>query len=222
MLGVLLWCANSPAHARAYDNSPTQGTLSSNFGWRQNPIGGYTHFHGGIDIAAPAGQPVYAPQAGRVAYSGPYGGYGNVVVLEHGDGLYTLYAHNSRLLVRADQVVFAGEMISRVGVTGHANGPHLHFEVRRGGRYISPLKYLATLQHGGITQDTLAALPTRPKACAAPAKAKKSAVVAAAITVPVMGMMTEMSPKQAPRRVLRPSRHVELILGPKRKTYEFE
>ena len=103
-------------------------------------------FHGGIDIAANTGAPVYATQAGVVMFSGFYRGYGNVVVLNHGNSLYTLYGHNSRLLVQAGQAVYRGQTISLVGSTGHSTGPHLHFEVHYNQQYLSPLSYLAYIQ----------------------------------------------------------------------------
>lgn len=110
---------------------------------------GNSRFHGGIDIAAPTGSPVYAPQSGIVIYSGAYGGYGNVVVLQHSGDLYTLYGHNSYLLVKYGDRINAGQVISMVGSTGRSTGPHLHFEVRQGNGYVNPLDYLGYLQKSG-------------------------------------------------------------------------
>jgi murein DD-endopeptidase MepM/ murein hydrolase activator NlpD len=98
--------------------------------------------HDGIDIAAPEGAPVTAAAAGTVVYAGEQPGYGAVVILKHEGGLATVYAHNSRVLVREGVRVEAGEAIARVGQTGRTTGPHLHFEVREGTRPRNPLLYL--------------------------------------------------------------------------------
>ena len=98
--------------------------------------------HTGIDIAAPNGTPVKAPAGGEVIYNGWLRGYGRVVVLNHGRGLSTLYAHLSASLVQEGQEVKAGAVIARVGKTGNTTGPHLHFEVRKYGTPTEPLNYL--------------------------------------------------------------------------------
>jgi murein DD-endopeptidase MepM/ murein hydrolase activator NlpD len=103
--------------------------------------------HEGIDMGAPIGTPVYAAAAGTVLYSGDrVRGYGNMVVLKHGDELVTVYAHNSRLLVRAGEQVRAGQEIARVGDTGRSTGPHLHFEVRRRDVPVDPIPFLPALK----------------------------------------------------------------------------
>lgn len=103
--------------------------------------------HEGIDMGAPIGTPVYAAAAGSVLYSGDQvRGYGNMVVLKHADGLVTVYAHNSRLLVRAGDQVGAGQEIARVGDTGRSTAPHLHFEVRRRDVPVDPIPFLPALQ----------------------------------------------------------------------------
>ena len=137
--------------------SPVSGQVTSDFGWRTDPITGNPRFHGGIDIAAPQGTPVYAPQAGMVIYSGAYGGYGNVVVLSHGNSLYTVYGHNSRLLVQPGEMVYRGQVISLVGSTGRSTGPHLHFEIHYKQQYLHPLTYLVYVQQ---TQTRLAQAST--------------------------------------------------------------
>ncbi len=131
-----------------YGFAPVSGQLTSHFGWRVDPMTGSQRFHGGIDLAAASGTPVYAPQAGLVMFSGYYGGYGNVVVLSHGNSLFTLYGHNSQLLVRPGDAVYRGQMISKVGSTGRSTGPHLHFEVHHNGQYVNPMTYLSYLQPG--------------------------------------------------------------------------
>src|SRR5712691_1597586 len=115
---------------------PARGALSSRFGWR------WQRHHNGIDIAAPYGTQIYAAKAGRVTFSGWYYGYGRAVIIDHGDGLSTVYGHASKLLVRVGDMVGAGQPIALVGSTGIATGPHLHFEIRVNGRPLNPLKYL--------------------------------------------------------------------------------
>jgi murein DD-endopeptidase MepM/ murein hydrolase activator NlpD len=103
--------------------------------------------HDGIDMAAPVGTPVYAAAAGTVIYSGDQvRGYGNMVVLQHADGLVTVYAHNSLLLVHNGQGVTVGQEIARVGDTGRSTAPHLHFEVRRGENPQDPMQFLPALK----------------------------------------------------------------------------
>jgi murein DD-endopeptidase MepM/ murein hydrolase activator NlpD len=137
------------AQAADYAYAPVAGTMTSPFGWRSDPINGGSRFHGGIDIAAPSGSPVYTPQEGVVVYSGNYGGYGNVVVIHHGGGLYTLYGHNSYLMVNYGDRVSRGQVVALVGSTGRSTGPHLHFEVRQGNGYVNPLDYLGYLHQSG-------------------------------------------------------------------------
>lgn len=99
-------------------------------------------FHHGLDIAAPAGDPIRAAAGGEVTFSGRRPVYGLTVIIKHHQGLATLYAHASRLLVQEGDQVFSGQEIARVGSTGHSSGPHLHFEVYRNGRTVNPLRYL--------------------------------------------------------------------------------
>ena len=121
---------------------PVRGPLSSPFGNRIHPILKRKILHAGIDIAAPGGTPVKAPAGGEVIYDGWLRGYGRVVVLDHGRGYSTLYAHLSASLVKEDQEVKAGAVIARVGKTGNVTGYHLHFEVRQYGTPVNPIKYL--------------------------------------------------------------------------------
>ena len=121
---------------------PLRAPMSSPFGYRIHPILKRKILHAGIDLAAPNGTPVKAPAAGEVIYDGWLRGYGRVVVLNHGRGFSTLYAHLSASLVKEGQEVKAGAVIARVGRTGNVTGYHLHFEVRVYGTPENPIKYL--------------------------------------------------------------------------------
>ncbi len=112
---------------------PVQGWISSPYGMRNGAM------HEGIDIAADHGQLIRAVKDGRVVFAGPRGTYGDTVIIDHGSGLRTLYAHNSRLLVSEGQRVLAGQPIARVGSTGRSTGPHLHLEVLLNGVPFDPL-----------------------------------------------------------------------------------
>ena len=104
----------------------------SKYGWRVHPILGVRKLHEGIDIWAPEGTPIKAAAGGVVVWAGPRGGYGNAVIIDHGSGVGTVYAHQSSVAVGAGQSVSRGQVIGYVGHTGLAGGPHLHFEVRVG------------------------------------------------------------------------------------------
>lgn len=126
---------------RALFNWPLFGNITSGFGPRRHPITRERHFHEGIDIAADEGTSVYAARAGKVIFAGPSGGYGYLIILDH--GLYeTYYAHLSEILVYKGQFVEAGQLIARSGNTGFSTGPHLHFEIRLRGTPVSPSDYL--------------------------------------------------------------------------------
>lgn len=115
--------------------------VTSQFGQRQGRM------HEGIDLAAPPGTPVHAAAAGTVIYAGDaVRGYGNMIVLQHADDLLTVYAHNSLLLVKTGGRVDAGQLIARTGQSGHATGPHLHFEVRRAQVPRNPLEFLPEME----------------------------------------------------------------------------
>lgn len=121
----------------------TAGEMTSSFGFRMDPVDGHgMQFHQGLDIAAPTGTPVRAAAPGKVVAAGWAGRYGQAVLVDHGDGLETLYAHLSRALVAMDQQVAGGAEIGLVGSTGRSTGPHLHFEVRRSGEAMDPLLFL--------------------------------------------------------------------------------
>jgi murein DD-endopeptidase MepM/ murein hydrolase activator NlpD len=114
----------------------------SKYGWRIHPILGVRKLHEGIDIGAPEGTPIHAAAPGTIVWAGPRNGYGNAVIIDHGHGVGTVYAHQSAVAVSAGQSVGRGAVIGYVGHTGLAITPHLHFEVRVGGRTYDPLAYV--------------------------------------------------------------------------------
>lgn len=122
---------------------PVQGRVSSEFGYRIHPILRSRRLHTGIDIAAPTGTPIRAANDGVVIMQGWNNSYGNMIMIDHGGGIVTLYAHNSVNLVREGDVVARGQEIGRVGSTGMSTGPHLHFEVRVNGRFRNPRDFVA-------------------------------------------------------------------------------
>ena len=121
---------------------PCNGPFTSYYGWRTHPIFGTTKYHSGMDIAVDSGTPIHAADSGTVVYSGWLGGYGNCVMIDHGGGLVTLYAHNSALNVGEGQYVSKGTVVAYAGSTGYSTGPHCHFEVRLHGELTEPLNYL--------------------------------------------------------------------------------
>jgi murein DD-endopeptidase MepM/ murein hydrolase activator NlpD len=123
--------------------SPIPGAaITSTFGRRFHPIFHEWRMHTGIDFGATSGTAIRAAADGEVVSAGPRGGYGNATIIDHGGSLATLYAHQSAILVRPGQTVKRGQVIGRVGSTGFATGPHLHFEVRVSGTPVDPLRYL--------------------------------------------------------------------------------
>jgi murein DD-endopeptidase MepM/ murein hydrolase activator NlpD len=119
---------------------PTSGPITSSYGWRVHPIFGTRRLHAGIDIGAPSGQSVRAAAGGVVSFSGWMGGYGNIVLVDHGR-VTTAYAHLSSRSVGVGQSVSRGRTIGRVGSTGNSTGPHLHFETRVNGSPVNPMNY---------------------------------------------------------------------------------
>lgn len=122
---------------------PVEGTLEGGFGGRRNPFGGGGYeFHSGQDIEAPWGAPVVAGASGRVSFVGWQNGYGQLVIVDHGDGLTTRYGHLSSIDVQLDQTVSRAQLLGKVGSTGRSTGPHLHYEVRINDQPVNPLQYL--------------------------------------------------------------------------------
>jgi len=123
---------------------PGSGVLSSGFGNRKDPFLNRTAFHSGIDFRVTTGTPVFAAAGGKVVFAGTNGGYGKMVEIDHGNGLTTRYAHMSQIGVTAGQSILGGQRVGLSGSTGRSTGPHLHFEVRRGGSAIDPSRFIAT------------------------------------------------------------------------------
>jgi murein DD-endopeptidase MepM/ murein hydrolase activator NlpD len=120
---------------------PVSASITSEFGYRMHPILGYEKFHAGIDFGADYGEMIRAAAPGVVIFAGWYGGYGNTVIVDHGNGITSLYAHAEGVYAEEGQTVQRGEPISLVGSTGLSTGPHLHFEVRSNGEPIDPMPY---------------------------------------------------------------------------------
>jgi murein DD-endopeptidase MepM/ murein hydrolase activator NlpD len=121
---------------------PISGRITSYFGNRYHPILKKNKYHSGLDIAAPQGDTILATDSGVVIFSGLNGGYGKMISIDHGAGFSSVYAHSSLLLVDKGQTVTKGQAIAKVGSTGLSTGPHLHFEIRKNGTPVNPMKYL--------------------------------------------------------------------------------
>lgn len=121
---------------------PSSGRITSGYGYRIHPIFKVNKMHTGIDIAAPSGTPIVAAESGTVISTGWLGGYGLTIMVDHGGGIVTLYAHNSSVTASRGQQVARGQTIALMGSTGNSTGPHLHFEVRSNGSYVDPLPWI--------------------------------------------------------------------------------
>lgn len=121
---------------------PTNGDVTSRFGWRSSPFNGGSDWHPGIDIANSSGTTIVATADGEVAQSEWYGGYGNMVKIDHGNGIATIYGHNSQVIVHAGQRVKKGQIIAYMGSTGYSTGSHLHYEIRVNGTAVNPTNFL--------------------------------------------------------------------------------
>ena len=132
----------------SYDGSkmtwpcPSYTRISSPFGWRIHPTLGVKKYHNGVDMAAPKGTKILAAYSGEVVAATYNVTMGNYVLINHGNGYYTIYMHASKLLVTPGQIVVEGDKIAEVGSTGRSTGPHLHFGVRKNGTYVNPMDYL--------------------------------------------------------------------------------
>jgi murein DD-endopeptidase MepM/ murein hydrolase activator NlpD len=141
--------AEIPRRARQYPvtpwtgalDPPVRGSITSGFGMRRHPILGGMRMHTGVDISARYGTPIRASGDGVVIFAGPRGGYGNAVIISHGGDVSTLYGHCSSINVAPGTKVKHGDVIARVGATGLATGPHVHFEVRVKGRPVDPMRF---------------------------------------------------------------------------------
>ncbi len=120
---------------------PSDGEITSGFGWRMHPILGYQRFHSGVDFGADYGSTIRAADRGVVIFAGWYGGYGNAVIIDHGNNITTLYGHTSGVYVSEGQAIERGQPIAAVGSSGLSTGPHLHFEVRQNGEPVDPMRY---------------------------------------------------------------------------------
>ncbi len=123
-------------------SAPVSAPVTSNFGWRIHPIYGTSRLHAGTDFGVDEGTPVHAADGGVVVEAGWISGYGYTVIIDHGNGMSTLYAHNSDVAVSPGQTVSKGQVVSYSGNTGGSTGPHLHFEVRINGEPTDPMGYL--------------------------------------------------------------------------------
>ena len=122
---------------------PTEGPITSPFGYRTHPIWGGTRFHSGVDIGVDTGTPIHATNYGLVVFSGWYNGFGETVILSHAEGVYSLYGHNSKLLVEKGEMVSQGQTIALSGSTGNSTGPHCHFSLWNENALVDPLENVA-------------------------------------------------------------------------------
>jgi|GEM_PF-2538939 len=124
---------------------PVEGIITGRYGkWRGRRHGG--HVHVGVDIAAPYGSPIVSPLSGVVSFVGRKGGYGLTLIIDHGDGISTLYGHNKEIMVSEGDLIDKGQLVSKIGLSGRSTGPHVHYEVRLDGRPVNPLTWTQKLQ----------------------------------------------------------------------------
>jgi LysM repeat protein len=121
---------------------PVLGRISSEYGWRSHPLRDVRDFHSALDIAVPLGEEIRAAAAGKVIQSGWIKGFGKTIIIQHGNGVQTLYAHNSRLLINNGRQINIGEVIALAGSTGQSTGSHLHFAILVNNKSVNPRKYL--------------------------------------------------------------------------------
>ena len=137
----------------------SEGFVGSGYGMRTDPFTGEMSMHTGVDFAAPVGTPILAAAGGVVVSAETRPDFGNMVEIDHGKGVSTMYAHTSRMLVKSGDIVRKGQKIAEVGTTGRSTGPHLHFEVHVNGVPQNPSKYLASLRSGEVGYMLSAAAP---------------------------------------------------------------
>ncbi|MEX2148261.1 MAG: M23 family metallopeptidase [Candidatus Rokuibacteriota bacterium] len=121
---------------------PVRGAVNSEFGNRLSPWTKSTEFHGGLDISAGPGTPIYAPAPGTVAFAGRQGEYGNAIIVDHGQDIRSLYGHLAKIAVKSGQTVERGAVIGFTGNTGRSSGPHLHYEILVKGKHVNPRAYI--------------------------------------------------------------------------------
>jgi len=121
---------------------PVKGWLTSTFGYRSSPFTGRRELHKGLDIATRSGTPVIAPADGLVVFAGREGGFGNMIIIDHGYGITTRYGHCSSLEAKLGQKIKRGDVVARVGNTGRSTGPHVHYEVAVNGVSVNPSRYI--------------------------------------------------------------------------------
>jgi murein DD-endopeptidase MepM/ murein hydrolase activator NlpD len=141
---------------------PREGKLTSLFGYRIHPISKRVKKHDGIDISVPQGSNIIAPNSGVVVFAGRKGGYGNVVIIDHGYGYQTLYGHTCKMLVKEGDEVTAGQVIALVGSTGASTGPHLHYEVHVDGKKVDPQMFIPKNSFHEFSADVLPLLAVSP------------------------------------------------------------
>jgi murein DD-endopeptidase MepM/ murein hydrolase activator NlpD len=152
---VALLCFALPTFSAAQNNKettvyPIVGTrISSSYGLRVHPIAKRRRHHAGLDLAAPSEAPVRAIRAGTVVFADPHGGYGNLIVIEHHNGMTSHYGHLHEISTEIGKSVSAGEIIGTVGTTGQVTGPHLHFEIRRDGAPVDPITIFPNIAKRG-------------------------------------------------------------------------
>lgn len=142
LLDTVTTASDSTSKATVPPIVTTSGYISSGYGYRKDPFTGRRELHNGIDIVAPRGTAVKPLKSGTVTFSGWQAGYGRIVIIQHEDNQETVYAHNSRNLVKVGQQVDTQTTIAKVGSSGRSSGPHVHFEVRKDGRSVNPASYI--------------------------------------------------------------------------------
>jgi murein DD-endopeptidase MepM/ murein hydrolase activator NlpD len=174
------------------NSKPVDGPVGSGFGFRPDPFTGVTALHTGLDFPSEVGTPVMAAAGGMVLLTEQHPQYGNVIELDHGQGVVTRYAHNSKLLVKTGEIVKRAQKIAEVGSSGRSTGPHLHFEVRLDGVPQNPAKFLAgagsALVNAAAGRKTRGA--TQPRASRSSAAVRPPPSTVAAETAPAVGEPT--------------------------------